>query len=145
MPQPSPNAVRVRQRPQISTALQSERLSTFTQIPIDQLKPAERRVRKHPRGKLDKLVSTIRRFGVVAPILVDNDNRIIDGHLLWEALKTLGHTTVHVQRAEHLSEAEIETFRIAHHALLEMGQWDVEQLKISVEGSDSLDNPSAVQ
>ena len=139
MPQPSPNAVRVRQRPQISTALQSERLSTFTQIPIDQLKPAERRVRKHPRGKLDKLVSTIRRFGVVAPILVDNDNRIIDGHLLWEALKTLGHTTVHVQRAEHLSEAEIETFRIAHHALLEMGQWDVEQLKISVEGLIQID------
>ena len=48
-------------------------------------------------------------------------NRIIDGHLLWEALKTLGHTTVYVHRADHLSEAEIETFRIAHHALLEIG------------------------
>jgi hypothetical protein len=139
MPQPNSNAVRVRQRPQTSTALQTERPSTFTQIPIDQLEPAKRRVRKHPRGKLDKLVSTIRRFGVVAPILVDKDNHIIDGHLLWEALKTLGHTMVHVQRADHLSEAEIETFRIAHHALLEMGQWDVEQLKISVEGMIQID------
>lgn len=139
MPTQSSSAVRVRQRPQTSTALQSERPSTFAQIPIDQLKPAERRVRKHPRAKLDKLVSTIRRFGVVAPILVDKDSRIIDGHLLWEALKTLGHTTVYVQRADHLSEAGVETFRIAHHALLEMGQWDVEQLKLSVEGLIQID------
>lgn len=111
----------------------------FEWVPIESLSPADRKVRKHPKAQLDKLISVIKRFGYIADILIDGQRKIIDGHLLCEALKKLGHDNVRVQVIEHLSEAEIETLRIAQHALMEMSGWDDDGLKLSVEGLFKVD------
>jgi len=96
-------------------------------------------VRKHPKAQLAKLVANITRFQYVADLLLDGQHRLIDGHLLWEALKELGHTTVRCRVIDHLSAAEIDTLRIAQHALMEMSEWDDEGLKVALDGLFRID------
>ena len=55
-------------------------------LPILQLKPAARRVRKTNARHLAKMVESVKAFGPL-PILIDQDDGIIDGHIVVEAAK----------------------------------------------------------
>ena len=59
-------------------------------VPIDSIKPYGRHVRRHDRRKITKLKKLIGHFGQVAPIIIDDNRVIIDGHAVWQAMRELG-------------------------------------------------------
>jgi DNA modification methylase len=91
--------------------------------PITELKPNPRNPRIHKDRQIKQIARSIERFGFVAPILVDRDNRIIAGHGRLLAAQKLGLTEVPTICVDHLSEAEITALMIADNKLTENSEW----------------------
>jgi DNA modification methylase len=102
-------------------------------VPIDELRPAERRVRKTEPAQLAKVKASIGRFGICAPLLIDNNRRIIVGHSLWEAARSLGIAELPCVVIDHLGSTDLRLLRITLNRLAETGSWDVEALKLEFE------------
>ena len=67
-------------------------------LPIDQLEAHPLNSNVMPKALLDKLVGEIRRTGLYPPIIarpIDGRYQILDGHHRVQALRQLGHDTVH--------------------------------------------------
>jgi DNA modification methylase len=108
-------------------------------LPVDALRPADRRVRKSTASQIARVELSLRQYGVCAPILVDGDGRIVHGHVVWEAARRLGLETIPVVRIGHLNHAERRALSIALNRLGETGEWDVEALKVEFEELIELD------
>ena len=67
-------------------------------VPAAGLKPAEYNPRKHDKASADQLKDSIRRFGVVDPLVVNcapgRENVVVGGHFRLEVLKELGMENV---------------------------------------------------
>lgn len=117
----------VRRRNDLLPALRVEYL------PIDALRPANRRVRRAAASQIARVERSLSQFGICSPILIDNDARIVHGHLVWEAARRLNLENVPVIRIGHLNETERRALAIALNRLAETGDWDVEVLKLEFE------------
>lgn len=93
-------------------------------VPIDKLKPANRRIRRATKSQRQTLMANIERFGCVVSVLVTDQFEIIDGHAIWEACKALGHKAIEVRVVSDLSPAEIKALRISLHAIAELSEFD---------------------
>lgn len=102
-------------------------------LPIDGLRPADRRVRKSTASQNAKVELSLRQFGVCSPILIDGDGRIVHGHIVWEAAQRLGLEKIPAVRIDHLNGTERRALSIALNRIGETGEWDVEALKVEFE------------
>jgi ParB-like chromosome segregation protein Spo0J len=75
-------------------------------LPIEALSREPRNARTHSRRQIRMIAASLRRFGFINPILIDQNKRIIAGHGRWEAAKREGHSTVPTIRLEHLTEVQ---------------------------------------
>jgi ParB-like chromosome segregation protein Spo0J len=97
-------------------------------LSIAQLKPYREHARAHSKKQIEKIARSVKRFGFVAPILIDENSVILAGHALVEAAKLLDMTEVPVLRVEHLSDTEKRALRLALNRLAEDAAWDRERL-----------------
>lgn len=102
-------------------------------INVSLLKKYERNAKIHTKKQIAKLIQSMQTFGVITPILVDKDYEIIAGHGRLEALKELGYTTAPVIMLEHLTEAQVKTYRLADNRIAEDGEYDSDILKIELQ------------
>jgi DNA modification methylase len=105
-------------------------LLKIERIPIDRLKPAPRRVRRSQPKQLAKIMSSIRRFGLCAPILISRDRVIIHGHAVWEAARQLGIEEISCVVVDHLSPTDQRMLVIALNKLGETGTWDFDAVRL---------------
>ncbi len=98
-----------------------------------ELKRYERNVKIHTKKQIEKLKASIRRFGMVTPLIVDKENTIIAGHGRFQALEELGYKEIPVIRLEHLSETEVKAYRLADNKIAEDAFYDSELLKVEIE------------
>lgn len=79
--------------------MNSKQIQTV-EVPINDLIPADYNPRKHDETATEQLKQSIKRFGLVDPIIVNSapsrKNIIIGGHFRWEVAKELGFETVPV-------------------------------------------------
>jgi hypothetical protein len=90
----------------------------------NRLKPHPGNARTHSRKQRQAIAASIRRFGFVNPVLVDEDDVIIAGHGRVMAAKELELATIPVIRIEHMNEDERRAYVIADNKLAEMAGWD---------------------
>ncbi|MGU3287193.1 hypothetical protein [Methylobacterium mesophilicum] len=69
------------------------------------------------------------RWGIVEPILIDADRRVIAGHQILAAALELGLATVPTIALANLSDAQARALRIALNKLPELSSWDPNVLK----------------
>ena len=101
-------------------------------VPIDEVFPYDGNPKRHPDEQVDKIVSSIRRFGWDQPIVVDGEGVIIKGHGRLQAARRLGLDEVPVIEAADLSEAEARAARIADNRVAE-SDWDDELLAVELD------------
>ena len=98
--------------------------------PIASLKAYATNPRTHSREQLKVLTQSIRAFGFVAPIVVDESDTVVGGHGVLLAAKELGYTTIPVVRLTHLGEADKKALRIGLNRAAELAGWDLKLLAL---------------
>jgi DNA modification methylase len=105
--------------------------------PISDLTLEPTNPRIHSRHQIRQIARSIEAFGFLVPVLIDRSNHIVAGHGRILAGKELGLHEVPTIRLEHLTEAQVQAFRIADNRLCEIATWDDrllgEQLKALAE------------
>lgn len=89
-----------------------------------------RNVRKIEPAHLLEVINSIRTFGFCDPLLIDGENRVLDGVIRVEAAKRLGLSSIPCVQAGHLSASERRLLRLALNRLSEKGRWDLEELRV---------------
>ena len=92
---------------------------------LDKLRLNPKNARRHTPKQIRQIAESIKAFGFIGAILVDDDDMIVAGHGRYLALKLLGHTTVSVIRISHLKPAAIRAFALADNKLTDNSTWDV--------------------
>jgi DNA modification methylase len=102
-------------------------------IPVEDAVPYARNARTHSPAQIRQVANSIRAFGFINPIVIDQEGTIIAGHGRVLAAKELGLATVPAIRVEHLSEAELRAYRLADNKIPENAGWSTELLRIELE------------
>jgi len=101
-------------------------------VPIDRLVPYARNARTHSKDQILQLRASLREFGFVNPVIVDQDLNIIAGHGRILAAKEEGIREVPCVFAEHLTEAQKRAYILADNRLALNAGWDAEMLSIEL-------------
>lgn len=100
-------------------------------VPLSDLQQG-RRLRRRDAAQVERISSSIAKFGVCQPVLVDAENRIVHGHSIREAAGRLGLTKIPVIAIDHLTRDEQRLLSIALNRLAETGSWDEEALQVEI-------------
>ncbi|MBT3787121.1 MAG: site-specific DNA-methyltransferase [Alphaproteobacteria bacterium] len=110
---------------------------------ITNLKPHPKNPRVHTDAQIRQVCRSLKKFGFIGVVVIDDQNRILAGHARVEAARQLGWKTVPAIIASHLSEPEKLAFIIADNKLTENADWNPgtlsEVFQIMSEGELSFD------
>ena len=109
------------------------------ELPTAALNANPRNARTHSKRQLRQITASIREFGFVNPILVDEANQIIAGHGRLAAARQLGLERVPAIRLRHLTDAQKRALAIADNKLAENAGWDRELLALELQGLLEMD------
>jgi DNA modification methylase len=93
-------------------------------VPIESLNAYKNNARTHSREQVNAIEASIRAFGFIAPVMIDQDQTVIGGHGALLASKQAGYSSVPVVRLSHLSEGQKKALRIALNRLPELAGWN---------------------
>ena len=93
-------------------------------IDLALLRPDPRPQRKHGQRQLANLTGAIERFDIVRPILVTDDNVVLDGHAVLEAAKRLGRATIPIIRVSGYAPNELRALQMSLNRSGEHAEWD---------------------
>lgn len=110
-----------------------DRSITFDRLRPGELIPYANNARVHNRHQRRRLAKLIRKYGFTNPILADEDNIVIAGHLRLAVALDLSLPEVPVIRVTGLAAAEKIALRLADNAIALESSWDIELVKIELE------------
>jgi DNA modification methylase len=102
-------------------------------LPLGSLRPNNHNARIHSKRQVRQIANSIRAFGHLVPILVDENGVVLAGHGRLEAAKLIGVESVPTIVAAGLTEAQKRAFMIADNKLSQNGGWDRERLAVEIE------------
>lgn len=108
-------------------------------VDVADLKPYAKNAKIHPPWQVNQLKESIRQFGFITPIVVDEHYTIVAGHGRLEAAKLLGYKRVPVIMITHLSEAQLRAYRLADNKLTMNTGFDTDILRVELQELDGLD------
>ena len=77
---------------------------------------------------IESVANSIKTFGFLIPVVVDEDDVLVAGHTRVAAASVLGMMEVPVVKVSHLSEDEINAFRVIDNKVAELAKWDFDLL-----------------
>ena len=99
---------------------------------IDDLLPPARNLRPVDPAHVREVANAITAFGFCAPVLIDQDGRVLDGWARVEAARQTGLKRLPCVLAGHLTAAERRLLRLAINRLGEQGRWELGELKLEL-------------
>jgi hypothetical protein len=111
---------------------------------VDDLIPYAGNAKVHPAAQLDAIRASLREFGFVSPVLIDDAGNIIAGHGRVLAAKAEGMAEIPCVLANGLTDAQRKAYILADNRLAEMATWDMPTLRIELEGLQDLQFDTSV-
>lgn len=108
-------------------------------LPITDLKPYENNARLHPKDQLEKISKSIKEFGFITPVIIDENNTILVGHGRTEAAKMAGMSAVPCRRVSDLTDEQKRAYILADNKLSDLAEWDEELLQMELDRIECLD------
>jgi hypothetical protein len=99
-------------------------ISETFRLPIAEVLPPRANARKHAEDQLEQLVASIRDFGFVVPVILDETGTILAGHGRWLAARKLGLETVPCIRISGLTESQKVAFALADNRIALNSEWN---------------------
>ena len=115
------------------------RTEKLEQVDINLLVPYVNNARRHSPEQVNQLRASLREFGFVNPILIDDNYNIIAGHGRLMAAQAEGLEKVPCVFVEHLTDAQKRAYILADNRLAELGDWDEELLRLELDALKNLD------
>jgi hypothetical protein len=103
-------------------------IPTIELLPIRRLRPNKDNARTHPKKQIRQLADSIRRYGWIDGILIDERGNIIAGHGRYEAALKLGEDRVPVTVVSGLNDVERRALALAHNKIPANAGWDRKRL-----------------
>ena len=97
-------------------------------IPIAELRRPEKNVRIHTELQITEFVRSLEMFGQIRPVVIDEDNVILAGNGLVEALTRRGSETAQAYQITGLSENQKKKLMIADNKIFSLGIENLETL-----------------
>lgn len=91
------------------------------EVNIEKLKPIKKNVRLHNATQLRELLRSFKMFDQYKPIVIDEDNNILAGNAIYQALKEAGEKTILAHRKLGLSKSDKKKLLIADNRTYELG------------------------
>ena len=108
-------------------------------VPTKKLIPYINNARTHSAEQVKKLRSSLREFGFVNPIIIDNEYNVIAGHGRLLAAKEEKIAEVPCVFADYLTEAQKKAYIIADNRFALDAGWDEELLRVEIESLQGMD------
>lgn len=99
---------------------------------VDLVKP-EKNVRIHTEQQLKEFQRSVKMFGQIRPIVVDENNVILAGNGLYETLLAMGKETADVYKYDNLTENQKKKLMIADNKIFSLGIENLDTLNSFLE------------
>lgn len=99
---------------------------------IGSLTANPRNARTHNKAQIKKIVSSIKEFGFISPLIIDKEGVLIAGHGRLQAAKQIGMKEIPCIIADHLTDAQIRAYMLADNRIALDSGWDDDLLKIEL-------------
>lgn len=107
---------------------------------LEDLRRPELNVRMHTEKQLTEFRRSVKMFGQIRPIVIDEENVILAGNGLFETLLSMGWTEADCYIVQGLSEAKKKKLMLADNKIYGLGVDDLEALDVILaELKDDLD------
>lgn len=114
----------------------------IVKMSLSELKRPERNIRMHTERQLVEFERSVRMFGQIRPIVVDEKNEILAGNGLYDTLLRMGWKDADVYQVTGLSENQKKKLMIADNKVYGLGIDDLESFDaFLLELKDDLDIP----
>ena len=110
----------------------------YENVSIKKLIPYKYNARTHSEKQINMIADSIREYGFINPVLIDQDYNIIAGHGRILGAKVLGMTEVPCLFVEDLTETQKRAYIIADNKLSLEAGWDIEILTKELSELDNL-------
>ena len=97
-------------------------------LKLDDLIQPDKNVRIHTEKQIEEFVRSIKMFGQIRPVVVDENNTVLAGNGLVIALKKAGETEADVYKIIGLSENQKKKLMIADNKIFNLGIENLETL-----------------
>lgn len=112
------------------------------EMKISDLRFSEKNVRIHTESQIKEFIRSIDKFEQIRPVVIDENNTILCGNGLVEAMKKLGRETVFVHQKSNLSENDKKKLMIADNKIFSLGIDNLDVINSFFEDlKDDLDIP----
>ena len=99
-----------------------------TELELSKLVHPEKNVRVHSENQIKEFKRSIEQFGQIRPIVVSEDNTILAGNGLVQALRDMGKEKGHVLIVKNLSENDKKKLMLADNKVYSLGYDDNENI-----------------
>lgn len=111
-------------------------------LKLSELKKPEKNVRLHTDNQLREFERSVRKFGQIRPIIVDENNVILAGNGLYEALQRAGKKEAKVYKFTDLSENDKKKLMLSDNKIYSLGVDDFGSIDAILKSlGDDLDIP----
>jgi len=111
-------------------------------VSLKELRAPEKNVRMHPEKQIREIIKSLDKFGQCRDIVIDENNMVLAGNGLWEAMTKRGDTKAEAVRLIGLSEKEKYKFMLADNKTFSLGIDDLEAINDVIASlGDDLDVP----
>lgn len=101
---------------------------------LDELHKLEKNVRRHNEKQISEYVRSLKMFGQIRPIVIDENNVMLCGNGMYEAMTRMGWETCECYVIEGLSEKNKTKLMLADNRLYELGMTDMKIFEEIVQG-----------
>lgn len=111
-------------------------------VKLEKLIPNERNVRVHGEKQINEFKKSIEQFGIIRPIVCDENYVILCGHGLYRALIQMGRTEADILILTGLSETQKKKLLLADNKIYTLGSDDYDAIdKLLYELNGDFDIP----
>ena len=114
----------------LGSRIGSTRPAIIEWVAIETLRSNPKNARTHSKKQIRTIAASLRSFGFISPIIVDENYVALAGNGRLQAARLEGITHVPVIRIDHLSTAQKRAYLIADNRIAELAGWDHEILAV---------------
>lgn len=103
------------------------------------IKEYDNNVKLHPDWQIEQIKKSIEKFGYNDPIVIDENNFILEGHGRFKALKELGQKEIECIKINSLNDNQKKAYRLVHNKLSMNTSFDEDLLEQQLNELESKD------